>query len=68
MTRAQSFKALVAQSFLDRIALTTFTPRKSLNHVPSLHGPDPDIDDFIGAAGGIEKLLASSNIVRLQNA
>ena len=58
MTRAQSFKALVAQSFLDRIALTTFTPRKSLNHVPSLHGPDPDI----------EKLLASSEIVRLQNA
>lgn len=68
MTRAQSFKALVAQSFMDRLALTTFTPRKSLNHVPSLQGPDPDLDDFVGAAGGIEKLLALCDDIKLQNA
>lgn len=53
---------------MDRLALTTFTPRKSLNHVPSLQGPDPDLDDFVGAAGGIEKLLALCDDIKLQNA
>lgn len=58
MTRAQSFRMLTSQSLFDRLALVTFTPKQSLNHTPSLQGPDPDI----------ETIIRQSDTVRLQNA
>jgi len=60
MTRAQSFKALAGQSFMDRMALVTLTPTHSLDHQPSVT-PYAVMDDET-----INQLLTASRLVRPQ--
>lgn len=53
MTRTQSFKALVGQSFMDRLALTTYQPKHSLNHQPDDTArimQDREIDNLLNRA------------------
>jgi hypothetical protein len=58
MTRAQSFQALTTPSFKDRLALVTFTPKRSLTHNPSdaaLHqAQDADLERLIHRCSSIQ--------------